>query len=76
VYGLPDDYFSTFVQAIQGATAADVRRVAQRYVQPDRMAVVVVGDRKVIEAPIRTLNLGAIRPMTIEEVFAAPLTRR
>ena len=31
-------------------TAADLQRAAARYIQPDKMAVVVVGDLKVIEA--------------------------
>ena len=36
VYGLPDDYFSNYVQRIQAVTAADVQRVARKYIQPDR----------------------------------------
>ena len=31
---LPDDYFSKYVQNIQAVTAADVQRVAQKYIQP------------------------------------------
>src|SRR5437899_585616 len=69
VYRLPDDYFSKYVQNIQAVTAADVQRVAQKYVQPDRFAVVVVGDRSKIEAPIRALNLGAIKIMTVDDMF-------
>ena len=42
---------------------------AARYIQPDKMAVVVVGDRKVIEGPIRALNLGPINFITIDELF-------
>jgi predicted Zn-dependent peptidase len=75
VYGLPDDYFSTYVQNIQGVTAADVQQVARKYIQPDRFAVVVVGDRKVIEPGIRALNLGPIKEMTLDEVFASPPAR-
>ena len=69
VYHLPDDYFAKYVQNIQAVTAADVQRVAQKYIQPDRFAVVVVGDRKAIEPGIRALNLGPIKVMTIDEVF-------
>jgi predicted Zn-dependent peptidase len=69
VYHLPDDYFSSYVQKIQAVTSADVQRVAQKYIQPDRFAVVVVGDRKTIEAPIRALNLGTVQTLTIDDVF-------
>lgn len=72
VYRLPDDYFSKYVQNIQAVTAADVQRVAQKYIQPNRFAVVITGDRAVIEPQIRPLNLGPIRIMTIDEVFGPP----
>ena len=75
VYRLPDNYFTTYVQNIQAVTAADVQRVAQKYIQPDRFAVVVVGDRKVIEPGIRALNLGPINEMPLDAVFAPPSTR-
>jgi predicted Zn-dependent peptidase len=69
VYQLPDDYFSKYVQNIQSVTAADVQRVAQKYIQPGKFAVVVVGDLKTIEPGVRALNLGPIKVMTIDEVF-------
>jgi len=69
VYRLPDDYFSTYVQQIEAVTADEVQRVTEKYIQPSRLAVVVVGDRKVIEPGIRALNLGAIKPVGIDEVF-------
>jgi predicted Zn-dependent peptidase len=69
VYKLPDDYFAKYVQNIQAVTAADVSRVAQKYIRPDHVAVVVVGDLKAIEPGIRALNLGPITVMTIDEVF-------
>ncbi len=50
-------------------TAADVQRVARAYIQPDRVAVVVVGDRKVIEPGIKALNLGPITIMSVDEIF-------
>ena len=69
VYHLPEDYFSKYVQNIEAVTAADVQRVAQKYIQPDRFAVVVVGDRKAIEPGIKALNLGAIKVLTIDDIF-------
>lgn len=71
-YSLPDDYFSQYVRAIQSVTAGDVARVAARLIQPERMAVVVVGDRQTIEAPIEALNLGPITVITVDEIFNPP----
>ena len=69
VYHLPDDYFAKYVQNIQAVTAADVQRVAQKYIAPGRFAVVVVGDLKTIEAGVRALNLGTVKIMTVDDVF-------
>lgn len=76
VYRLPEDYFSTYVANVEAVTAADVLRVARRYIQPNRFAVVITGDRKVIEPGIVALKLGEIRLMTVDEVFGpAPVIR-
>ena len=69
VYHLPDDYFSTYVQKIEAVTAAEVQRVAQKYIVPDKFAVVIAGDRAAIEPGIRALNLGPIKIMTVDDVF-------
>jgi zinc protease len=69
VYNLPEDTYTKFVSSVTSLTAADLQRLAARYIQPDKMAVVVVGDRKSIEGPIRQLNLGPINFITIDELF-------
>jgi zinc protease len=69
VYRLPEDYFEKYVQNIQAVTAADVQRVAQKYIQPGKFTVVIVGDLKLIEPAVRAMNLGPIKVMTIDEVF-------
>ena len=62
---------------IEAVTAADVQRVAQKYIQPNRFAIVITGDRKTIEAPIRALNLGTIKILTVDDVFGpAPVVGR
>ena len=69
VYHLPDDYLTTYVEHIQAVTEADVQRVAEKYIQPDRFVVVVVGDLKSIEAPVRALNLGEVKVLKLDDVF-------
>jgi len=69
VYNLPEDAYAKFVSAVTSVTSADLQKLAARYIQPDKMAVVVVGDRKSIEGPIRQLNLGPVSLITIDELF-------
>ena len=70
VYGLPDDSFDRYVPNVLAVTADAARKAADIYVQPSRFAVVVVGDRKAIEAPVRALNLGPVRVMSVDEALA------
>jgi predicted Zn-dependent peptidase len=60
VYGLPLDYYGGYIDRINAVTAADVQRVARRYIDPDRFDIVIVGDRSQIEAGIKALNEGPI----------------
>jgi predicted Zn-dependent peptidase len=69
VYHLPDDYFSRYVGSIQAVTVEAVSRAAATYIQPDKFAVVVVGDRSVIEPGIKALGLGPVRVVTVNEVL-------
>jgi zinc protease len=45
LHGLPENYLSTYVQKVFAVTPADVQRIAQKYLSPDKMTVVVVGDK-------------------------------
>ena len=56
LYGLPDNYFNNYIARVQAVTLADVVRVANRYLDPSKMAILVVGDRKVIEPSLRSLD--------------------
>ncbi len=69
VYNLPEQTFQNFVSEVTKVTAGDVQRAAARYIRPDRMAVVIIGDRKVIEPGIAALKLGTLRVAPLEEFF-------
>jgi zinc protease len=60
LYGLPLDYYNNYVQNIEAVTQADVARVAQQYINPGSLAVVIVGDRKSIEQGLKATNIGPI----------------
>jgi zinc protease len=55
VYGLPDTYFNDYIAKVNAVTLDDVNRVAKKYLDPDKMAIVIVGDRKVIEPGLKTI---------------------
>jgi len=76
VYHLPDDYYAKYVPNIEAVSAAAAQSAARKYVQPDKMAVMIVGDLKTIEAPVRALNLGPITIMTIDGIFGPPPSTR
>lgn len=44
VYGFPNDYWDTYPAKIMAATAADVQRVARKYLNPENIQIVAVGD--------------------------------
>jgi len=58
LYGLPDTYFEEFVQSVHVVEAADVIRVAERYVNPARAVTLVVGDYQAVGESLRPLGLG------------------
>lgn len=66
LYGLPLDYYNNYVQSVETVTQADVNRVAQQYINPGSLAIVIVGDRKTIEQALKSTNVGpiSIRDMT------------
>jgi zinc protease len=70
LYGLPLDYYNNYVQSIEGVTQADVARVAQQYINPAGLAIVIVGDRKAIEAGLKSANIG---PVEIRAMSGQPI---
>ena len=70
LYGLPLDYYNNYVQNIEGVTQADVARVAQQYINPGSLAVVIVGDRKTIEQGLKAVNVG---PIAIRDISGQPI---
>ncbi|MFQ5537721.1 MAG: M16 family metallopeptidase [Gemmatimonadota bacterium] len=60
LYGLPSDFYETYVPAVLDVKPEDVLEVARRYMDVAGMVVVIVGDRSIIEEPLRALGVGAV----------------
>jgi len=51
--GLPDDYLNRFVQRVNAVTPAEVQQTTQKHILDDKAAIVMAGDRKVIEEQVK-----------------------
>ena len=49
-YDLPEDYWDTYPEKIMAVTAEDVQRVARKYLDPNALQLVAVGDADRIKA--------------------------
>src|SRR4030095_11461044 len=70
VYGLPDDYYSTYMSAIRAVGPGDVQRVAEQYLQPGQLAIVVVGNRNTIAPRLKLLDIGPVNEVSVDDLFA------
>ncbi len=60
MYNLPGDYFSKLPGQLNAVTAEAAEAVAKKYLHPDEMILICVGDRSKIEPELAKLNLGEI----------------
>jgi len=51
-HGLGDDYLAKYVERVNAVTPDQVRQTAERYLMPDKMTLVVVGDVKTVESQL------------------------
>jgi zinc protease len=54
-YGLPDDYFNTLIPQISAVTAEEVTKVAEKYLHPENLTIVIVGDREKVQKSLEDL---------------------
>ncbi|MGI8668292.1 MAG: M16 family metallopeptidase [Aridibacter sp.] len=66
VYGLPDNYFNDFLSKVDSVNLKDVDCVANKYLTPDKMAILIVGDRSIIEPKLKDIDGFTIRYLDTE----------
>jgi zinc protease len=59
-YNLPEDYYNTYTQKVLAVTPAQANDTAKKYIQPNHLIWVIVGDMSKVEAGIRELNIGEV----------------
>ncbi|WP_446742960.1 M16 family metallopeptidase [Silvibacterium acidisoli] len=64
-YGYPADFLTKYRAGIEAVTLADLQRVAQKYIDPSKFAVLVVGNEAQYGGSLTELNLGPAHPIDI-----------
>jgi zinc protease len=58
--GLPDDYYQNYAKNVSAVTKEDLLRVAKQYIDLNHLAIVIVGDRSLVEGPLKALGIAPI----------------
>ncbi len=58
LYNLPDNYYETYLQNINTISLDDVQKASRKYLDSSKMALVIVGDLKVVKEGLEKMNLG------------------
>jgi predicted Zn-dependent peptidase len=68
--GMPLSTLGAFNAGIGAVTAADVQRVATKYLDPSRLTIVITGDRATIEAGLKATK---IAPVEVRDARGRPV---
>jgi zinc protease len=59
-FNLPLDYYTKLPAQIEGVTSADAQAAAAKYIHPENLLVIAVGDKAKIESGLKDLKLGTV----------------
>jgi len=55
-YGLPQDYYKTYLKRVEEMTADKILQVADEYLRPDEMKIMVVGSKELFDQDLETFG--------------------
>ncbi|MBC3540727.1 insulinase family protein [Rufibacter sediminis] len=55
-YNLPPDYYANYLKNVAAVTPADIQRVAQQYLQPEKAHLVAIGNAREIADKLKRFN--------------------
>jgi zinc protease len=78
VYGLDLEELQTYRERVNSITPEDIQRVAQQYLHPDRLSIVLVGDANVFEKQLPAVGFEQVERIPLEQLdlTSANLRRR
>ena len=71
LYDLPTDYFDSYRERIAEVTAEDLTRVARTYLNPDKLAIVIVGKARDVETTLAALET----PLGLYDISGQPIAK-
>jgi zinc protease len=80
-YGLPLDHLQNFRERVNAVTVDDIQRVAQKYLKPDRLSVVLVGNARAFASQLRGVGFPNYETVELADLdlmaanFKRPATR-
>ena len=57
---LPKDWWAQYIASVNGTTATDVADMTKKYMDPEHLAIVIVGDGAKIEAAVRATKIAPV----------------
>jgi zinc protease len=70
LHGLPEDYYDRYRERVRAISIEQIQQAAQRYLHPESMQMVVVGDPAAVRAPLEKLGFGRI---TLYDTVGQPI---
>lgn len=64
-YGYPLNFLSKYREGIEAVTLADLDRVAKKYIDPSKLAILVVGNEAQFVTPLSELKRGSVQAVDI-----------
>jgi zinc protease len=64
--GYPDNYLDTYIDNIRKVTKEDIQAAAKKYMDPEKMTVLVVGDEKRFDKPLS--SFGKVRELDLKKI--------
>jgi predicted Zn-dependent peptidase len=67
---LPEDYYDTYRERVRAMTVEQILQAAQRYLHPESLQMVAVGDPAAIKGPLEKLGFNAT---TVYDTLGKPI---
>jgi predicted Zn-dependent peptidase len=65
--GYPDNYLDTYIDNIRKVTKEEIQAAAKKYMDPEKMTVLVVGDEKRFDKPLA--SFGKVKELDLKKIM-------